>query len=166
MKQNAKIYVLAGIITSWVIASLFIYLGYNLNVFEGDRNQAVGFALIVAALSLAWGIGLAAKTRHLSQNIDGTAPAEGTPLDLTLRYISNTSEQLLLFSLAVISFGLVANESLVIRLLPVLGIWFVIARALFYIGYRYNPLARSIGFAGTFHPTLILLFYSLYCCLT
>ena len=86
------------------------------------------------------------------------APCRGSTLDLTLRYVTNTTEQVVLFVLAAACLALVdAGQASVV--LPVLGLWFAVARAMFFFGYRFNPIARSVGFAATFHPTIDLFCY-------
>ena len=161
-----KIAVLKGISFSWILALAFIAFGY-----KGLRHakiadswstpQALGFALACAAWTLIFGIGWAARTRYFSSNIDGTAPDEGSALDITLRYIRNTSEQALIFALAATAFA-AASPIVATTLLPVMGVWFIIARGLFWIGYRSSPLRRATGFAATFHPTIALLLAATY----
>lgn len=153
--------VFKGILIAWVLSALFIGVGYWLsksyNLGSNFSSQEIlSLTLIPPGLSLAAGIGWAARTRHFSQNIDGSAPEPGTPLDITLRYIQNTSEQVLLFFLmAICLWG--AAPLFAHTILPVLGLWFLVARILFWVGYRRSPISRAIGFASTFHPTLLFL---------
>lgn len=158
--------VFKGIVASWALSALFIWAGYQLVIrleplSDWSITKSLGFTLICGGWTLLVGIGWAARTRHFSSNIDGSKPVNGSPLDITLRYITNTVEQLLLFAIA--CFGFVAAfPTLAVHLLPVMGIWFLIARLLFWIGYRRNPVKRAIGFAGTFHPTIVLLAVATY----
>lgn len=151
-----------GILVAWLLALSFITAG--LWIFQPAKmtaQHALAFTLTCAALPLAAGIGWAARLRHFSSNIDGSKPTEGSALDITLRFVTNTSEQSLLLALAAIGF-FISAPGLSSALLPVMGVWYMIARALFYIGYRLAPLWRSIGFAGSFHPTLALLVLTLW----
>jgi uncharacterized membrane protein YecN with MAPEG domain len=116
--------------------------------------------VILASLPLIAGIAAAAKTRHLGNNIDGSVPELGSVLDIILRYVSNTTEQTVLFILACYCLKIMA-PMISVKMLPILGSWFVIARLIFYIGYRINPLARSVGFAATFHMTIAMFLYVL-----
>lgn len=156
--------VFKGIGTAWVLTSIFIGSGIWLSkrhdwFADYSGAQVLALALLPVALSLAIGIGWAARTRHFKQNINGSAPKTGTSLDITLRYIQNTLEQAVLFAFA--SFCLlVSSPDLAKTVLPVLGLWFFIARMMFWHGYRRAPLARAVGFASTFHPTLVILIYS------
>lgn len=78
-------------------------------------------------------------------------------MDLSLRYITNTTEQLLLFSIAA---AILAPDTAT-TLLPVMGVWFLLAGAASFVGYRIHPLARAAGFAATFHSTIALLLHAL-----
>lgn len=162
--QDEKLTVLKGIFASWLVSILFISISYraisHLEFFsELTAQKSCALALLLAALSLALGIGWAARTRHLSSHIDGTAPKSGEPLDITLRYITNTSEQLLLFAAVCLALTFIAPD-FARRLLPVMGVWFLIARLIFWAGYKNHPLKRAIGFAATFHPTLVLMAFA------
>jgi uncharacterized membrane protein YdbT with pleckstrin-like domain len=153
--------VLKGILTAWGLSIAFIVTGVWLQtqfaiLSFATFGKTAAFSLALSLLPLAAGIGWAARTRHFEQNIDGSAPAPGTPLHLTRRYIENTLEQTLLFfgASCALFFAAPAFSAAV---LPIMAIWFCIARALFYFGYNRRPLARAVGFASTFHPTLALI---------
>jgi MAPEG family len=157
---SQKMQVFGGIGFAWVISVAFIAIGFRL--FESRKfftnltaADAAALAVSTASLTLIAGIAWAARTRHFVSNIDGSRPEPGSALDLTLRYVSNTTEQLVLFSLACFSMAAI-DETISIRLLPVMGVWFLIARVMFFAGYRINPVWRSVGFAATFHPTITL----------
>ena len=153
--------VFKGILFAWLLSALFIGTGVWLTKLNGWFDQAealdiLGFSFVIPAVSLAIGIGWAAKTRHGEITIDGSTPQAGTPLDLTLRYIRNTSEQIVLFVLSAVSLC-AASLPVAKVLLPTLGIWFGLARLAFWIGYRKRPVFRATGFAATFHPTVVVL---------
>lgn len=156
-----KVSVAKGIFTAWVFSIGFISCGYWLSRENHwfnplSNDEILMLALLPSAFALLLGIGWAARTRHFNQNIDGSAPAPGTSLDITLRYIQNTLEQIVLFALA--SFCLMTSAPEVSRtVLPILGIWFFIARMMFWAGYKRGPLSRAIGFASTFHTTIAML---------
>lgn len=152
--------VLVGIALSWVLSGAFIGTGYQV-CRDGDffsewtASEAAIFAVSTASISLIAGIGWAARTRLFVSNIDGSQPEAGSALDLTLRYVANTTEQLVLFTVGCQSLAIIDQE-IATALLPVMGIWFVVARIVFFAGYRISPNWRSIGFAATFHPTIAL----------
>lgn len=160
-RTKDKLTVFKGILTAWVLSAAFIGAGYYLsrkfNWFADiPQVEILSLTLLPPAFALALGIGWAARTRHFGQNIDGSAPKENTPLDITLRYITNTTEQLILFALMVMCLS-GATPTFAQGLLPILGVWFLLARLLFWFGYVRSPLKRAVGFASTFHPTIFFL---------
>ena len=163
--SNDKQKVVLGIVSAWILSSIFLgagwFIAYRLEFFLGLPLQKIlGITFLPPALSLAIGIAWGARIRHVSQNIDGSPPELGSPLDIVLRYVQNTNEQVTLF--IVMTFCFMASTPEVSKtILPILGIWFFIARLLFWAGYSRGNLKRAVGFAATFHPTLILLVVSL-----
>ena len=157
--------VVMGIIASWIVSAVFLAVTYyalkDMQPFViADDEQLIAVSLGLSALPLTIGIGWAARTRFFDQGIDGDTPAPGSPLDMTSRFIQNTSEQTLLFVIALLSFYYTAPGHTVA--LPLFAIWFCIARLAFWIGYRReNPVHRAFGFAGTFHPTIVILTISI-----
>lgn len=165
-RRKDRAIVTNGILTAWVISVIFIGGGYALlnkiGFLQPSTPQiAFAFAIIVSGVSLIAGIGRAAKLRHFSQDIDGSAPERGSPLDITRRYISNTVEQLLLFVIGAAALFYTAPDTAQ-RLLPVMGVWFLLARLLFWAGYQKHPLKRALGFAATYHPTIFLYGFTAY----
>jgi uncharacterized membrane protein YecN with MAPEG domain len=155
-----RLQVFGGIILAWALSAAVIVAGYwacrTSNLFaDWTALESAAFAISMASVALIAGIGWAARTRHFISNIDGSRPEPGSGLDLTLRYVSNTTEQLVLFALGCLSLAAV-DPGVATPLLPVMGVWFVIARILFIVGYRVDPIWRSVGFAATFHPTIAL----------
>lgn len=166
ISKGDRLAVLAGTLGAWVLSLSFVWLGVLITDRAGVFNdwsavQAAAFALLMAGLTLAVGIGWAAGMRYFVSNIDGSRPETGSALDIALRYVSNTTEQLVLFSVACAGVTVAAPE-VAQKLLPVLGCWFVLARIAFLFGYLHSPLARSVGFAATFHPTLVTVIYALW----
>lgn len=157
--------VIMGIGLAWVLSGSFLFAGWKLSVHfdwfaQTTQMQSLAYTLILPALSLVMGIGWAARTRFFQQDIDGSDPDAGTPLDITRRYIQNTTEQLLVFTIAAICFSTLLPD-ISPSILPVFGLWFFMARMMFWIGYIISPMGRAIGFASTFHPTIALLVFAL-----
>ncbi|MEM6899588.1 MAG: MAPEG family protein [Pseudomonadota bacterium] len=155
-----------GITLAAALSVTFILIGYLLLLRTGwfqpvTYGKAAAFSLAIAALPLVAGIVSAARTRHMVQDIDGADPTPGTQLHFIRRFIQNTMEQTVLFAVAGVSFFFVAPQFSA-RLLPVMAVWFCVARALFWRGYNSpDPTRRAIGFAATFHPTVLLLLTSI-----
>lgn len=163
-KPSDKIKVLRGIFIAWLCSGTFIGIGFWVSHSQDwfssySLYQIIALALIPPSVALVAGIAWAARTRHFEQNIDGSPPVKGTSLDITLRYIQNTTEQVIIFALATICLAASVPKEAA-SILPILGCWFLIARVLFWIGYKKSPLSRAIGFASTFHPTIIMLIVS------
>lgn len=123
-----------------------------------DRlSYALGL-LVFPALMMALGVGAVALSRYASDAIDPLARAERGEILVHSRYVTNTTEQLLLHAIAVL--GLAAEGSAFsMRVLPGLVACFVLGRAAFWLGYLREPLARGPGFAMTLQPTVLALLY-------
>lgn len=155
--SSDKLSVAKGIVASWVASAAFIsaYYFYVPSPTSLPVFTTWAAAISVPLLSFISGIGLAAKHRHMVNHIDGSAPDSGAPLDLILRYNQNTLEQFIIFAgAAALALALIPMTAA--KLLPGMAIWFGLMRIAFYWGYKKRPVLRAFGFAGTFHPSLIL----------
>lgn len=150
--------VIRGMLIGWSLSAAFIGAGYFFVAppFRSGDPRALAVALALPALALAATIGLVAAGRYSGPHIDGSKPPPDSGLDLKLRFLTNTAEQTLLFALAALAFWFAA-PSIAFRLLPVMSVWFCMARVLFCIGYTLRPSWRAPGFAATFHPVAVLL---------
>ena len=140
-----------GILFGWLASAIgYVVLGA---VVPGNLSitVAAGIAVMALGVSLALGIVLGSMLREGNQ-----ATSEGRDIHLTLRYVTSTTEQVLLFLLAGTCLTLFAPE-IAQNWLAEAGIWFLIARIMFAIGYAHDTVARSMGVTATFHPTLVLL---------
>jgi len=157
-----KISVVKGIVASWIASAAFIaaYYFYVPSPTSLPPFTTWAAALSVPLLSFIAGIGLAARHRHLVDHIDGSAPLKGSKLDLILRYNQNTLEQLIIFAGAS-ALALALMPITAAKLLPGMALWFGLMRIAFYWGYKKRPVLRAFGFAGTFHPSLVLFFAAL-----
>lgn len=113
-------------------------------------------ALIFAGLCL--GLPLLALIARLAQRrffdddlIDGAAFAPGSPAEIDQRVLSNTVEQI---ALAICLWPFV-SMSLGGGVVAALGVNFLLMRVVFWVGYRWSPPLRGLGFAGTFYPTIL-----------
>jgi hypothetical protein len=85
--------------------------------------------------------------------------ASSDAMRVNLRVLSNTHEQLVLFTINVFALSVVLPYSW-LHLLPAYSGLFVLGRMVFWLGYAYNPLWRAPGFALTILPAVIGLAYS------
>lgn len=109
-------------------------------------------AFLAPGLVLAAMIGRLAARRFFDDAlIDGQDPAPGSPGWVDQRVLINTLEQLAL-ALAVWPFVAVTLGG---AAAIALGLSFALMRLLFWAGYHLSPPLRSLGFAGTFYPTVL-----------
>ena len=101
------------------------------------------------------------NSRFLSDAIDPTRRAESRSMEIDGRVADNTLQQSFVFAVASLALATVVP----LRSLQVVwacAIWFVVARAVFWIGYRINPLYRAPGMSGTAYLNLFIILYVLY----
>jgi hypothetical protein len=122
----------------------------------GSRLAYTLQADAVAILPLFAGIVAVANRRFVTPAIDPTLHREDRTIVIDGRVTDNTLQQFALFlvgSLA-LSVNLTAAQ---MRIVPAAVIVFVIARAVFWIGYRIDPLYRAFGMAATAYLNVGLL---------
>jgi hypothetical protein len=127
----------------------------------GERLAYALQANVVALIPLFIMFITVGNSRFLSDAIDPTLRAESPAMQIDGRVAANTFEQ---------NFGF-AVASLALSTLVPLGrlqvVWacaivFVVARAVFWIGYRMNPLYRAPGMSATAYLNLGMIGYVLY----
>jgi hypothetical protein len=99
--------------------------------------------------------------RFLSDAIDPTRHAESPAMEIDGRVADNTLQQNFVFAVASLALAtLVPLRSL--QVVWACAVWFVIARCVFWAGYRINPLYRAPGMSGTAYMNLFMILYVLY----
>lgn len=88
--------------------------------------------------------------------IDGDRPPRGSPTDIDQRVLMNTLEQAALALLLWPVVAFVLGGAVVLAL----GAGFVLARLVFWAGYHISPPLRACGFAATFYPTIMAVFWA------
>lgn len=163
--------VLAGMVgaTLFSIGFLWLVSGLLPQAAATSMGERLAYALrwqLLPGATLLFGIAVIARRRFFDERIIEGGPPPGDPdeplpaLELDLRYLQNTLEQVALAFVGQMALATLLNESS----LPILGalaILFVIGRITFRIGYAISPVARAFGFAATFYPTIGVY---LYCC--
>lgn len=144
------------ILTGMVLGALWGVLVTGLPQWLGlpyiPAPVALPAAFLAPGLVLALIIGRLAQRRFFDDAIiDGQPLAPGTPAETDQRVLANTVEQLVL-ALAIWPFAAVTLGGAVA---VALGLSFALMRVLFWAGYHLSPPLRSLGFAGTFYPTVI-----------
>lgn len=122
------------------------------------RLQIFALSALVPTVALAVSIGrLAAHRFWTPQDIDGSGLASGTEKAKLLQaLLQNTLEQLTLALPVYAVWSILAPMSLMAAL-PAAAALFLLGRVLFLWGYPRGAAGRSLGFALTFYPTLVLL---------
>jgi len=121
-----------------------------------DRLAYAARWLAFAALPLLAMVAAVGDARFLGEAIDPTQGREGQAMIVNGRVADNTTQQFLLFTAGMLALA----ASLPPRQMGILraaAIVFVVARLVFWIGYRIHPLYRAPGFAATAYLNLGLL---------
>ena len=118
-------------------------------------------ANIVALLPLFVMLITVANSRFLSDAIDPTRGAESRTMEIDGRVADNTLQQNFVFALATL-----ASSTLVplayLQMIWACTIVFVVARLVFWAGYRLHPLYRAPGMSATMYMNLGMILYVLY----
>ena len=102
------------------------------------------------------------NSRFLSDAIDPTRHAESPSMEIDGRVADNTLQQNFVFVVA--SLGLSTAVPLhYLQVVWACAIVFVVARAVFWLGYRMNPLYRAPGMSATAYMNLGMILYVLFC---
>lgn len=121
-----------------------------------DRLAYAAVAIAFASLPLVAAIGAVGNARAMSEAIDPTLGKENPAMIVTGRVVDNTLQQFALFATATLALS-VNLDPAQLHVIAAAAIVFVVARLLFWIGYRIDPLYRAFGFAATFYLNLGLL---------
>ena len=115
----------------------------------------------LAALPLFFMVAAIGNARALGPAIDPTLGAEDRKMVINGRVADNTTQQFLLFLAG--SLGVAASvRPAWLQVVGAAAIVFVVARLVFWIGYRIHPLYRAPGFAATMYLNLGLLVAALW----
>ena len=155
--------VLAGIVTAIIGSAAFLYLGFAFlpPVIPVLPEPLERLSYLIkweafAGLTLAAGIAKTAYGRFFAR-ASGAEDAASSDA----RYVTNTAEQLLLALIAHAALVMVI-EPTAMRAVPVLILWFVIARITYWFGCHNRPTAQAFGLAATFWPTAAVLVFDIY----
>jgi uncharacterized MAPEG superfamily protein len=102
------------------------------------------------------------NSRFLSDAIDPTRRAESASMDIDGRVADNTLQQNFVFAVASLALSTIVSLNH-LQVVWACAIVFVVARVVFWIGYRINPLYRAPGMSGTAYLNLGMILYILFC---
>lgn len=156
---GAAIGIVAMVIGVWVLSTVVPESQIMDNT--GNRLAYALAANLFAILPFFIMMITVGNKRFLSEAIDPTRHAESAAMEIDGRVTDNTLQQNFVFLVA----SLTASTVLPFTHLHVIwaaAIWFVIARIVFWIGYRIDPLYRAPGMSATAYLNLGLICYVLY----
>jgi hypothetical protein len=127
-------------------------------------GERLGYALranIVAVVPFFIMLATVGNSRFLSEAIDPTRRAESRSMEIDGRVADNTLQQNFVFAVASLAL------STIVPLSHLQVVWacstvFVVARAVFWLGYRLNPLYRAPGMSATAYMNLGIILYVLF----
>ena len=100
------------------------------------------------------------NARFFSEAIDPTRHAEDKHMKIDGRVADNTLQQNFVFFVATLAVStVIPSEQL--QLIWAAAAVFVVARFIFWIGYRFHPLYRAPGMSATAYLNLGIIFYTL-----
>lgn len=120
-----------------------------------DRLALVVKSCVFAILPAVVAIIVVAIQRLDPDFFVGMTVKPSSALDINSRFIKNTFEQFLLFSIGISGLSLYAPASDA-TVIPVLTAMFLIGRMFFWFGYHKNTHLRAYGFGLTFYPTVVV----------
>jgi hypothetical protein len=101
------------------------------------------------------------NSRFLSEAIDPTRRAESPSMVIDGRVADNTFQQNFVFAIATLAVSTIVPLYR-LQVVSACTIVFVIARGVFWLGYRINPLYRAPGMSATAYMNLGMLVYVLF----
>jgi hypothetical protein len=106
------------------------------------------------------GIEAVAHERLGSPAIDPLSGFETRRLQINLRYLQNTLEQLVVFAFGLFALAVACADGYSIRAVPAVTLVWILSRVAFWIGYHYGSLHRAAGAPGVMQSLLVLLYVS------
>ncbi len=152
--------IVAMVVGVWVLST---YLVPASTIMDTTANR-LAYALaanVFAILPFFLMMITVGNKRFLSKAIDPTKHAEDAAMDIDERVTDNTLQQTFVFLVASLSLSLVLPFTS-LNVVWAAAIWFVIARCVFWIGYRIHPLLRAPGMSGTAYLNLAMICYVLF----
>ena len=127
----------------------------------GDRLAYALRANIVAIVPFFIMLITVGNSRFLSEAIDPTRGAESASMQIDGRVADNTLQQNFVFALASLAVSTIVSLQY-LQVIWACTIVFVIARCVFWAGYRLNPLYRAPGMSASAYMNLGMILYVLF----
>lgn len=154
--------VVRGMLLGLAASALFIVGGHfvypaSVPVSEAVPDRLTCYLPYLAAIAapLVVGVGRLARYRFFSREaIDGSNAVADPSFHEARSYLQNTLEQTVLA--VMVHFALLAALPYDwLNVVPLMALWFVVARLAFLFAYRHGAAARAFGFAATFYPAVV-----------
>lgn len=161
-KQNGVLGgMVAGLVVTVLALTLAILLEPSALIPQQGYPETLAHALswdVLLVLCLAVNIGLLARHRFFTpEDIDGGGLTKGTSQAQVLQAtLQNTLEQAVLGLTVHVIWAVVLPQSSQAAV-PVAALLFFVGRVLFWRGYAHGAPSRSLGFALTFYPSVVML---------
>ena len=150
------------IVIVYYAIAYFIFPRFSTDVTIAGRLALAIQSLVFPTLMFFIGVIWVGKQRYGNPADDPTKVNASTEkMKVDLCYLTNTHEQLSLFSLATLGLSIYAQPEH-LHLVPINALLFVLGRIVFWACYHINVLYRAPGFCMTIMPSVISLFYGLF----
>lgn len=148
----------SGLALAAASMAMTAYALHPLGASFAERASLLALCLLPPAITLAISIARLAKHRFFTPaDIDGSALTDGSDRARLLQaLLQNTLEQMALAVPVYVAWAFLAPAGMLGALVAA-SVLFLLARLLFYKRYQSGAAARSLGFALTFYPTVLLL---------
>ena len=157
----------SGVLTTVLIAflSLYVLSPGTEQQFPSSQEKLVYTIRwqSVSIFTLLFGILKVGSGRYSTTAFDPISGKGEHFIAVDVRYLQNTMEQFILNVLGQLILSTYLSASALPRVIPLLVTLFVLARIVFYIGYRKDPIYRGAGFAMTLFPNVLMHLYCLFC---
>jgi hypothetical protein len=160
MIRSQVIGALGAMVAVAVIGLVYFYapiLFMGVTIPADDPAHRMAFAvswLLLPGLTLLAGVWAAARRGFYPDAIEGTRTPSDYGLEINLRYNTNTVEQVLLATIALVGLAeYLPLDRLV--LIPAMTSLFAVGRITFWIGYLIHPMGRAFGMVLTIFPTIL-----------
>ena len=127
----------------------------------GERLAYALRANIVAIVPFFIMLITVGNSRFLSEAIDPTRHAESRSMEIDGRVADNTLQQNFVFAVASLAMSTIVPLQH-LQVVWACAIVFVVARGVFWLGYRINPLYRAPGMSATAYMNLGIILYVLF----
>ena len=159
-----------GAIAASILVSLILWFALTRYLPPLKGMEDLGARMVVALKCLALatlfclvaGVESVAHERLQSAAFDPLAGHETRRLQVNLRYLQNTLEQIIVFAVGLFGLAAYLTDGSAMRAVPAVTIIWILNRFAFWIGYRIHPLYRAFGMASTMYLNIGLLAWAMW----